>query len=126
MRAPLIIALSLIAGSAAVRAAPPLDHPGAEKAIDALGIRDSGAPATALPHGGIVISSTDANSFTYLEVRDDETGKPRWLAVPRHTFKPGDRVRFDEGGLMTNFFSRKLNVTFESILFVKRIVVVND
>ena len=119
-----ILATAIAAFTQAVLAAPPPGHPAAEQAIEAIGAPSSTVSDAELPHSGVVLSATDANSFTYVEVLDDESGKPRWLAVPRQAFSVGDRVRFDEGGRMSNFFSRKLNITFESILFVKRIAVV--
>jgi hypothetical protein len=124
MRAATLLATGIVASTLPVLAAPPPGHPGAEQAIDAIGAVTSSTSNADLPHSGVVISATDANSFTYVEVLDDESGKPRWLAVPRQPFAAGDRVRFDEGGLMNNFYSRKLNVTFDSILFVKRIGIV--
>lgn len=124
MRHALILLAGIAAG--AVQAEPPPGHPGAVQAIDALGVPPSTRSDAELPHSGVVLSAVDANSFTYLEVRDDESGRPRWLAVPRHSFRPGDRVRYDEGGRMNNFFSRKLNTTFESILFVRRIIVLPE
>lgn len=124
MRHALILLAGFAAGAA--QAEPPPGHPGAQQAIDALGVPPSTRSDAELPYSGVVLSATDANSFTYLEVRDDESGRPRWLAVPRHSFRPGDRVRYDEGGRMTNFFSRKLNTTFESILFVRRIIVLPE
>ena len=112
-----------------VIAAPPPGHLSAENAIELVGAASGSntkpnTPAADLPHLGTVLSATDSNAFTYLEVRDNETGKPRWLAVPRMAVKTGDKVRFDEGGVMTNFYSRKHGVTFESIMFVKNIALV--
>lgn len=111
--------------SAAV-AAPPPGHPSAEEAVGLLGVPSSPVlPGQALPYAGIVRSARDSNAFTFIEVEySAANGSPaaRWIAAPLMEIRPGDRIRFDDGRTMTNFFSRKHQITFESITFVGRAV----
>lgn len=69
-----------------------------------------------LPRKGKVISSIDASIYTYIELT--ENGKNVWIAAPTVKVKKGDNVRFSDGAVMSNFFSKSLNRTFESVIFV--------
>ena len=104
-------------------AEPPPGHPSAEQAIGLLGVPDnSGIAAQDLPYLGTVLSAMDSNAFTFIEVKEDQAVSPRWIAAPRITLVAGDRIRFDDGRLMRNFHSRKLDITFAAISFVNRAV----
>ena len=74
-----------------------------------------------MPHQGKVVSSIDASIYTYIEVQ--ENGKTVWLAAPTIAVKKGDTVGYDDGAVMTNFFSKSLNRTFDSVIFVGKAVV---
>ena len=74
-----------------------------------------------MPHKGKVLSSIDASIYTYIEV--SENGKTMWLAAPTVAVKKGDTVGFDDGAVMTNFYSKSLNRTFETVIFVGKAVV---
>jgi hypothetical protein len=74
-----------------------------------------------MPHKGKVLSSIDASIYTYIEV--SENGKTVWLAAPTVAVKKGDTIGYDDGAVMTNFFSKSLNRTFETVIFVGRAVV---
>ena len=43
----------------------------------------------------------------------------RWIAAPRTDYRIKDRIRYSRGMEMGNFYSRALNRTFDSILFVE-------
>lgn len=123
MRA-LLIALGLIVATAAF-AAPPPGHPSAREAVEMLGVPPSpGLPASTLPHTGTVRTARDSNAFTFIEV-DIETADgrgTRWIAAPLMRIAPGDTIRFDDGRLMRNFYSRKHQISFDTITFVGRAV----
>ena len=74
-----------------------------------------------LPRKGKVLSSIDASIYTYIEV--SENGKTLWLAAPTVAVKKGDMIRFSDGAVMSNFYSKSLNRTFESIVFVGKAAV---
>ena len=76
-----------------------------------------------LHRNGKVLNSIDAGIYTYIEL--NENGKPIWIAAPTIKVKNGDTVRFTEGAVMSNYFSKTLNRTFESVIFVGKAVVAN-
>ena len=69
-----------------------------------------------LPHEGRVISTLDANEFSYIEVMRD--GVVEWIAAPLIAIEPGSTVRFEDGSMMAYFYSKLLQRTFSSIRFV--------
>lgn len=69
-----------------------------------------------------VVSATNTLSYTFIEIERD--GKTLWLASDVVTLKPGDRISFDEGFLMMNFFSNDLQRTFPNMTFVEKVKVV--
>ena len=80
------------------------------------------AASSQMPHQGKVLSSIDASIYTYIEV--SENGKTVWLAAPTVAVKKGDTVGYDDGAVMSNFFSKSLNRTFETVIFVGKAVVI--
>lgn len=117
----LITIVALTAFSASAIAAPASGQPSSAE------MKLAAAPAAAQPAGeqlprkGKVISSVDASIYTYIEV--SENGKTVWIAAPTLKVKKGDMVRFADGAAMSNFFSKSLNRTFESVIFVGKAVV---
>jgi hypothetical protein len=74
------------------------------------------------PHEGTVVSSIDASIYTYVEVNDN--GKTVWIAAPTVAVKKGDTIGYDEGAVMSNFYSKSLNRTFDTVLFVGKAAVI--
>lgn len=60
-----------------------------------------------------------ATAYTYLKV--NEAGEERWVAVTRQEINAGDVFYYDEALPMTNFKSKDLDRTFESIYFINKI-----
>ncbi|HEX9180015.1 MAG TPA: hypothetical protein VF859_06455 [Burkholderiales bacterium] len=110
--------LLLIAATPALSQPPP-GHPTPEQAAPYLGLPPAG-PAAELSERGVVLEAIDANQYTYIEVLQGE--RSRWIAAPRVALAKGAVIRFDEGRMMTNFYSRKLRRTFETLMFVNRVV----
>lgn len=81
------------------------------------------APKPPLTQKAQVLSTINVTQFTYLEVKQDNN--TRWLATTTSAAKKGDTIQFEEGTLMTNFYSKVLNRTFPSITFVGNVVVAN-
>jgi len=77
------------------------------------------AEAKDVAHKATVIEAKTAGGYTYLKVK--EAGKERWLAALPMEVAPGDTVEFSGGDTMTDFKSKAMNQTFESIHFVARI-----
>jgi hypothetical protein len=114
----LILSLTIGANTLA-QAAPPPGHPSAEQAI---GILIPGKPdAKDLNQAGEVVSTQDANEFTYVEVKRPDAVE--WIAVPLMELKPGSVIRYEEGIVMADFYSKLLKRTFPSVRFVGQIEV---
>lgn len=76
-----------------------------------------------LSRNGKVLSSIEAGMYTYIELA--ENGKTIWIAAPTIKVKKDDKIRFSDGAIMSNYYSKNLNRTFESVLFVGKAVVAN-
>jgi len=81
----------------------------------------SGAVTAALAGEGEVISTMDSAGYTYIEVRQGD--KSDWLASEPVKVSVGQRIRFEEFSLMTNFRSESLMRTFTSMRFVNEVKV---
>ena len=49
----------------------------------------------AYTHSGRVIETIDSNNYTYILVETDQS--KRWLAAPKTTLEPGQKIRFPDG-----------------------------
>lgn len=67
----------------------------------------------------VVNEVQQTGGYTYLLVQ--ESDQELWLAVPKTDIKVGEKLYYTEAMEMTNFESKDLNKTFESIFFVDRI-----
>lgn len=107
-------AIIVLFGLAAVPlyAAPPVGHPSTGQAARTLQLPQGDA----LPYQGKVLQAINSNDYTYIEIASEEG--QRWLAAPRVTLKKGAIIRFGEGTLMRDFYSKKLKRTFAAVLFV--------
>ncbi|MCF6346713.1 MAG: hypothetical protein L3J20_00235 [Flavobacteriaceae bacterium] len=70
-------------------------------------------------HKAVVQKVLHVDEYTYLRVLEDTTEK--WLAVPSVQAKIGETYYFKEGMKMSNFESKELNKTFETIYFIEKI-----
>jgi len=109
--------LALLAAN--VQSAPPSGHPSTEQAAKALGLPAEGT----FSHQGRVLQAINSNNYTYIEVARPE-GQRLWLAAPRLVVAPRWRIRFGDGTMMNNFYSKKLKRTFARVIFVPAVEVV--
>ena len=79
------------------------------------------APAINLSQSAKVLSTIDVPTYTYIEA--SQGNKTVWLAATTVAVKKGDTIRFDDGMVMHNFYSKGLKRTFPSIVFVNKVVV---
>ena len=101
---------------ATAQAEPPAGHPSVGQAHDHLQL-----PAgESLGHRGQVLQSIPSNDYLYLEVAK-EGGGTLWLAAPRTVVPIHSYIRYGDGVVMKNFFSRKHKRTFDELMFVDRI-----
>jgi hypothetical protein len=101
-------------------AAPPAGHLSPAQARDML-LPDKPPSASEMPNEGTVLEVIHANEFTYLEVARTE-GK-EWIAVQKMEIRPGTRIRYEEGAVMQNFYSKLLKRTFPSVMFINHLAV---
>lgn len=66
---------------------------------------------------GEVLTAIPANRYTYLQVRRYD-GAVGWLAGPAVDARVGDTIRYTQGVVMQNFFSKELQRNFPIVLFV--------
>lgn len=113
---PLLTALAMMTALAA----PPPNHPTPAQAMDILKHEQPKAPGD-LPNQGKVISTIGANEFTYIEV--ERNGAIEWIAAPLMAINPGSTIRYEEGSVMTNFYSKLLKRTFPTVTFVGHVII---
>lgn len=77
-----------------------------------------------LPNQAVVIQHIRAAGYSYLAVERAD-GLQAWLAAPVMDIQPGAMVRFPNGIIMTNFFSKELKRNFPAIMFVGEVQVVS-
>ena len=123
MTSRLTFLLPLAICAATAVAAPPPGHPSPAEARDLL-MPDKAPAPSELPNRGRVVAAIDANEFTYIEVERD--GRREWIAAPKMAVKPGVTLRWEDGSVMTNFYSKLLKRTFASVMFVGFVAVVPE
>lgn len=116
-----ILFLGLLLCSGLVQAAPPPGHPTTDQAGQIMGI-DQQAP---MQLHGQVLKAVDSNNYTYIQIQPRGVAPPRWIAAPRLELQAGQQLRYPQGVLMRNFYSKKLKHRFDEIWFVPAVQVVN-
>ena len=71
---------------------------------------------------GTVAEIVDVGNYVYLRLEEPDT----WIATSPFKVTVGDRVSFSNGAEMRNFYSKTLDRTFESILFVQTVTLVGQ
>lgn len=79
------------------------------------------ASAGQYPNKGKVLEVIDTSMYTYLQVTSDKN--PVWIAASKTSVKKGANISYPNGAVMTNFYSKSLNRTFDSILFIDKVAV---
>lgn len=97
--------------------AMPEGHPSVEGAAAA-----PGASAANLPNEGKVVDVKNAGGYIYVEVTYKDA--TRWLAAPRAAVTKDAVIRYGNGSVMKDFFSKSMNKTFPEIIFLDQVVVV--
>ncbi|NJD91453.1 MAG: DNA-binding protein [Geobacter sp.] len=68
------------------------------------------------PHKGKVLQIINSGGYTYVELKK-KSGEKVWLAVSSAEIPVGSQQTFNPGMVMTNFESKSLKRTFDSIIF---------
>lgn len=103
-------------------------------------ITDDQAPPKGNPHAGIkavkvpdaipttkavVIQAIDADVYTYIEAKSDDH-KTVWMALPKISVRKGAKIEYPTNAfVVNNFTSKTLKKTFDSILFLQGINIIN-
>jgi hypothetical protein len=77
--------------------------------------------ASQYPNKGKVLEVMDASIYTYMQVSSDKG--PVWLAASKTSVAKGDTISYPDGNVMTNFTSKTLNRTFDTIIFLDKVKV---
>lgn len=72
---------------------------------------------------GKVIEVLNAEDFSYLHIESDNS--KIWVAGIKVQVKAGDTISYVENVIMSNFSSKALNRTFEKVVFVSTVSVVD-
>lgn len=70
-----------------------------------------------------VIKVEQVETYTYLLVK--EKRPEYWVATSTMEAKPGDTYRYRGGLLMSDFYSKELDMTFEEVLFLDELLAVS-
>lgn len=70
---------------------------------------------------GKIAETMDASGYTYIRL-DDGSGSEVWAAIPKTQLEIGEEVTLQGGSVMSNFSSKSLDRTFESIIFASGII----
>jgi hypothetical protein len=73
-----------------------------------------------LPNEGKVKTILQAQAYTYIEVITPQL-RAQWLAGPKIDIQVGQKIRYSSGVVMSGFFSKELQRTFDEILFVGQV-----
>ena len=87
----------------------------------AIIVPQSNAFAATYPHTGKVLDTMDASIYTYIQVSTDKG--PVWLAASKTSVPKGATISYPDGAVMTNFYSKSLNRTFDTIIFLDKVKV---
>lgn len=120
--------VSLLASAFAVVAMPPPGHMSAPDAVSVIQKENGGLPTNSaleqLNNTGVVVQSIISNEFVYVEFESE--GKKAWLAAPKVELQTGQNIRFSDGTLVKEFYSRKHQRNFTDILFVSKVEAVKE
>lgn len=98
-------------------AAPPPGHPSVDQAQRMIHVPNEAD----LVHQGRVLQAISSNDYTYIEVTTDDKGGTRWLAAPNMELPADSQIRYGDGAVMKNFYSRKHSRTFAEVWFVDEV-----
>lgn len=100
----------------------PSNHPSVGEAAQALSLSENDGVVN-LPYEGKVLQAIPSNAYVFIEV--ETSIGVIWLSAPLTDLNKGDVVRYDRGTVMTDFYSKKQQITFPKIMFVGRVVKVD-
>ncbi len=106
-----LLALALVAVSGTSVAAPQSDS-----SVILL------AAASQYPNQGKVLDVIDTSMYTYLQVASSNGAI--WLAASKTSVPKGATIGYGSGAVMKNFYSKTLNKSFETIIFLDKVEII--
>lgn len=117
--------LALAVGLAACGNDKPETNPAAQAGSQSqIAVQTHSDPQLAA-FSGKVVETQDVSPYTYIRLKD-EAGNETWAAVPQTQLEIGEEIALQGGVVMSNFTSKTLNRTFESIIFASGFVRSSD
>lgn len=77
--------------------------------------------AAKYPNKGKVLEVDNSSMYTYMQVQTDKG--PIWIAASKSTVAKGNTISYPDGAVMTNFHSKSMNKTFDTIIFLDKVEV---
>ena len=77
------------------------------------------AAASKYPNQGKVVEVIDTSMYTYMQVASSSGSI--WLAASKTNVAKGANIGYPNGAVMKNFYSKSLNKTFDTIIFLDKI-----
>ena len=74
------------------------------------------------PNFGTVVESIQAGAYVYIKLEEQGI----WIAASNFPVSTGDNIQYSGGSEMSNFYSKTLERTFESVFFVQNAFVVSE
>lgn len=111
-----IVKLMIVCLTLSLAATQALGFPGAAGTPD----NSQSQPAQGTSLSGTIVETMDAASYTYLCL--ESGGQKQWAAIPATPVTIGSEVALAPGAVMTNFSSRSLGRTFDTIIFSRGIL----
>ncbi|MDX8386764.1 MAG: hypothetical protein R8M11_09670 [Gallionella sp.] len=105
-----LLALAVVAVSGTSVAAPQTDSSVIQLA------------AATYPNEGKVLEVIDTSMYTYLQVSSDNGAV--WIAASKANVAKGATIGYGSGAVMKNFYSKTLNKSFETIIFLDKVEVI--
>jgi hypothetical protein len=75
--------------------------------------------AAQYPNEGKVLEVIETSMYTYLQVSSDNG--PVWIAASKVSVSEGSTIGYGSGAVMKNFYSKTLNRSFGTIIFLDKV-----
>ena len=116
-----LISLAILAGLIACGNDTPETNPSTQAGLQSQVSVQTPSDSQLAEFSGKVVEKQDVSVYTYVRL-DDGAGNQIWAAVPQTQLEIGEQIALKGGTVMTNFNSKTLNRTFESIVFASGFV----
>jgi len=116
-----LIALALMAGLTGCGNDVSESDPATQAGTQSRTVAQTPSDPQLAAFSGKVMEKQDVSPYTYIRLADG-AGHESWAAVPQTPLDIGEEVTLQGGIVMSNFTSKTLNRTFESIIFAAGLI----